>query len=143
SPTPPQPNTATIDPGATRAVFNAAPTPVVTPQPIKAARSNGRSSRTRTMALLCTSIFSAYADKLANWLTVEPFHRSLGAASLGPPGRVDHRCVLPVRQYSHWPQNTDKQPMTWSPGLNSVTRGPTSSTTPAASWPRMAGDGKS
>ena len=58
-PTPPQPNTATVEPGSTRAVFRAAPTPVVTPQPMRAARSNGMSSRTFTIAFWWTSIFSA------------------------------------------------------------------------------------
>ncbi len=38
-PTPPQPNTATDEPGLTFAVLNTAPTPVVTAQPTRAARS--------------------------------------------------------------------------------------------------------
>ena len=59
SPTPPQPKTATVEPGSMRAVFSTAPTPVVTPQPMSAARSSGMSSRIFTSALLCTSIFSA------------------------------------------------------------------------------------
>src|SRR5258706_287958 len=41
SPTPPQPNTATVEPGSTLAVLNTAPTPVVTAQPTSAARSSG------------------------------------------------------------------------------------------------------
>ncbi len=41
SPTPPQPKTATEEPGSTRAVLNTAPTPVVTPQPTSAAQSSG------------------------------------------------------------------------------------------------------
>ena len=41
SPTPPQPITATVLPGSTLAVWITAPTPVVTPQPINAARSSG------------------------------------------------------------------------------------------------------
>ena len=40
-PTPPQPNTATDEPGSTFAVLNTAPTPVVTAQPTSAARSSG------------------------------------------------------------------------------------------------------
>ena len=59
SPTPPQPKTATVEPGSIRAVFSAAPTPVVTPQPMRAARSSGMSSRTFTSAFWWTSIFSA------------------------------------------------------------------------------------
>ena len=38
-PTPPQPNTTTDEPGATLAVLMAAPTPVVTPQPMSEATS--------------------------------------------------------------------------------------------------------
>ena len=34
SPTPPAPNTATVEPGSTLAVLSTAPTPVVTPQPM-------------------------------------------------------------------------------------------------------------
>ena len=41
----------------------------------------------------------------------------------------------------HGPQKTERHAITWSPGLNSVTCGPTSSTIPAASWPRIAGAG--
>ena len=43
-PTPPQPNTATRSPGATRAVRHAAHTPVVTAQPTSAATANGTSA---------------------------------------------------------------------------------------------------
>ena len=43
-PTPPQPMTATDEPASTSAVLMAAPRPVVTPQPISAAMSNGTSS---------------------------------------------------------------------------------------------------
>ena len=50
SPTPPHPITATVEPGSTLAVLNTAPTPVVTPQPIRAARSSGMSSRIFTSA---------------------------------------------------------------------------------------------
>src|SRR5918998_250564 len=39
-PTPPQPKTATDEPGSTLAVLKTAPTPVVTPQPTSAAQSS-------------------------------------------------------------------------------------------------------
>ena len=39
-PTPPQPMTATVAPGCTCAVLSAAPTPVVTPQPMSASWSS-------------------------------------------------------------------------------------------------------
>ena len=40
-PMPPAPKTATVEPGSILAVLNTAPTPVVTPHPISAARSRG------------------------------------------------------------------------------------------------------
>ena len=43
-PTPPHPMTAQVEPGVTLAVLMAAPTPVVTPQPMSEAISNGTSS---------------------------------------------------------------------------------------------------
>ena len=45
-PTPPQPTTATLEPGTILAVLTAAPTPVVTPQPMSASCSSGRSVST-------------------------------------------------------------------------------------------------
>ena len=45
-PTPPQPITHTDEPGRMRAVLIAAPTPVVTPQPISATTSSGISGST-------------------------------------------------------------------------------------------------
>ena len=48
-PTPPQPMTATVEPGSTSAVLSAAPTPVVTPQPISASCSSGTSVSTLTI----------------------------------------------------------------------------------------------
>ena len=47
-PTPPQPRTATVEPGRTSAVLSAAPTPVVTPQPISESCSAGTSVSTLT-----------------------------------------------------------------------------------------------
>ena len=58
-PMPPAPKTATVEPGSTFAVFSTAPTPVMTPQPMSAARSSGMSSRIFTTAFSCSSIFSA------------------------------------------------------------------------------------
>ena len=46
SPTPPSPITATDDPARTSAVLSAAPTPVVTQQPMSAATSGGVPSGT-------------------------------------------------------------------------------------------------
>ena len=57
-PTPPQPKTTTDDPGVTLAQFTAAPTPVVTPQPMRAAISKGTSS---SMAIAARSWMVAYS----------------------------------------------------------------------------------
>ena len=49
-PTPPQPNTTTVEPGSTLAVLMAAPTPVMTPQPISEAISSGTEASIGTTA---------------------------------------------------------------------------------------------
>ena len=51
--------TATVEPGSIFAVLSTAPTPVVTPHPMSAARSSGMSSLIFTSAFSCSSIFSA------------------------------------------------------------------------------------
>ena len=57
-PTPPQPITATLAPGVTPAVLNAAPSPVVTPHPRSASSSSGRSVSTATTEASSTTIAS-------------------------------------------------------------------------------------
>ena len=59
SPTPPQPQTATVEPGRTAAVLTAAPTPVVTPQPMRAADWNGTSFAIATTLIEGTTAYSA------------------------------------------------------------------------------------
>ena len=66
-PMPPQPITATVAPGSTLAALKTAPTPVMTPQPTSAARSNGMSSSTFTIEFSCTSICSPNDDRLNAW----------------------------------------------------------------------------
>ena len=56
-----------------------------------------------------------------------------------PP--TSHRFECPVAQGGHFPQAGTKPSTTWSPGARPVTPGPTSSTTPAPSWPPMTGRG--
>ena len=73
SPTPPQPITATVEPGSTLAALNTAPTPVITPQPTSAARSSGISGSIFTIEFSCTSICSAKEDRLRNWFMCSPF----------------------------------------------------------------------
>ena len=80
-PTPPQPKTATVEPGSTFAVLSAAPTPVVTPQPISAARSSGMSSRIFTTRVLVHQHLLGVAAR--GWRTGAPACRS--SVSLGVP----------------------------------------------------------
>src|SRR3954447_25119576 len=110
-PTPPQPITTTVSPGATFAVFTTAPYPVMTPQPINAARSSGMSLRILTIAFSCTSICSANEDRFRNWLS---FSDRAHDSRLDCPGNIltvvsVHNTVRPVVQLSQVPQNTDRQ----------------------------------
>ena len=112
-PTPPHAITAQVLPGSIRAVLSTAPTPVVTPQPISAARSSGMSLRIFTSERSWVSICSANEDRFANWSTTSPFfdRRGLDPAArcrLAPP----HRCGLPRRHISHVPHHAEMQPIT-------------------------------
>ena len=143
SPTPPQPITATVSPGRTLAVWVTAPMPVVTAQPIRAARSSGMSLRMAVQACSCTSMCSAKADRFRYWVMAAPSGSdSRGGSSLprwvSGLGQSD---MWPVRQYSQWPQKADRQVTTWSPTFTVRTSEPTFSTIPAASWPSTAGRG--
>src|SRR5919197_6512969 len=69
SPTPPQPNTATDEPGTTLAVLKTAPTPVVTPQPTSAARSSGIFGSIFTRLSTCTVAYSAMTPQPENTLS--------------------------------------------------------------------------
>ncbi len=70
SPIPPQPMTATVDPGATFAVLNTAPTPVVTAQPISAARSSGMSSRIFTSAARSSGMSFVIFTMAFSWISI-------------------------------------------------------------------------
>ena len=140
-PTPPQPMTATVDPGRTRAVLSAAPTPVVTPQPIRASCSGGRSVSTLTTEDSSTVIASAKVPRpvmqLA-WLPSE--RRTLGVTLM--PSEVSQRFDWSRRQNQHEPQAGTKLATTVSPTATRWTSRPTSSTSPVPSWPRTVGGGK-
>ena len=117
-PTPPQPMTATVEPAGTRAVLITAPTPVMTPQPTSVARSSGMSRSIFTSAFSCTTICSAKAERLRNWcISSPPFQDS----RRDWPGTIftsvfSHSTVRPEVHCWQAPQNTDRQPITWSPG---------------------------
>ena len=67
SPTAPQPITATEAPGCTGATRVAAPTPVITPQPIRQARSNGISRGTRIAPECGTTAYWACEETTEKW----------------------------------------------------------------------------
>ena len=52
---------------------------------------------------------------------------------------TSHRLECPRAHDGHFPHAGMNPNTTWSPGARSVTPGPTSSTTPAPSWPPMIG----
>ena len=79
---------------------------------------------------------------LANWLIVVSPCLSLGG-SVGArtTSAREQSTIRPLKHLSQWPQNTERQVMTRSPGFRYVTWSPTASTVPAASWPKMMGIG--
>ena len=90
-PTPPAPKTATVDPGSTRAVLRAAPRPVVTLQPMRAARESAISSPIFTRAFSVEQHLLGVAGDVREllyrlaflgkprWLSLGT-HRAVGAA---------------------------------------------------------------
>ena len=121
SPMPPPPITATVEPGSTLAVLNTAPSPVVTPQPMSAARSSGMSLSIFTSACSCTSICSAKLDRSKNWCTGVPSWCRRGGcrrAHAAVSDLFEHSDRWPVRQCSQLPQYTDRHVITWSPGCD-------------------------
>ena len=93
-------------------MFSAAPIPVVTPQPISAAASNGTSLSIRTTPLSCRSICSANPPMCSNCTTGSPFSESRDGSSGERAGRSMQRNVSPVRHRSQRPQKADRQAMT-------------------------------
>ena len=61
-PTAPQPITTTEEPGATWALRTAAPTPVMTPQPMRQARSKAISFGTGIAPDSGTTVYSAWVE---------------------------------------------------------------------------------
>ena len=110
---PPQPITATVLPGSTLAAWNTAPTPVMTPQPTRAARSSGMSWVDLHHRVLVHQHLLGEGRQVERLVERLPVPRSRRAA----PGSsftsvLSQRLGWPVMQYSHSPQNTDRQVMT-------------------------------
>ena len=106
-PTPPQPNTATLEPGSTRAVLNTAPTPVVTAQPTSAARSRGIFGSILTRLSTDRVAYSAITpqpEKMPSGLPARSFTRGVpsgGVVSALPCST--HSTGRPLEQKRHLP----------------------------------------
>src|SRR5688572_8437333 len=142
-PTPPQPITTTVSPGCTRALKTAAPTPVVTLQPISASTGKSSDAGAGTQPISGTTAYSAKHATLPMWAQSWPAsvcRREVLSYSL-PLVRAcsSQRCGRPLSQEWQWPQFGTKLRMTRSPGLAIVTPSPTAWTVPDPSWPSTAG----
>ena len=133
---PPQPITATVSPGRTWAVLITAPTPVVTPQPISAARSSGMSLRISTQRVLVHEHLlgerrevGELADRVAVRAAAAP--RSARAAPRPVPQSDSGRREAVLAVAAEDRQAGDHV----IAGLHVRTCEPTASTTPADSWP--------
>ena len=115
----------------------------MTPQPTSVARSSGTSGSIFTSAFSWTTICSAKAERFMNWFIGSPprqdSRRDMPGISL--TSVFSQRFGCPVVHCEQPPQNTDKQPMTWSPGFKYETSLPAASTTPATSCPSTTGRG--
>ena len=106
-PTPPQPSTATLSPGRTCEVWIAAPTPVITPQPMRAARSRGMSLRIATHGVLVHQHLFGERRQVELRPSASRRRDRRGASSLPAAGGGPGRCTgwrWPVRHWSQWPQ---------------------------------------
>src|SRR5947209_9887460 len=138
-PMPPMPNTATLSPYETLARLSTAPTPVITAQPTRAADSSGTSSGIFTAWRSSTTVRSTKAETLAK---AKAFSPSMVNGLVSLPMLLAHIVGCPDSQAGQSPQLDSVENTTWSPGWRVVTWSPTSSTTPAASWPSTTGGGK-
>ncbi len=138
-PMPPRPKTAMVAPVSTLARFTTAPKPVMMPQPISAAQSNG--TRGSMGMALCsrTTVRSTKQEVLANEYACTPLTVN-GLLSFGL-GALRHCVGLPTSQAGQRPQCDRVESTTVSPSFTLVTPGPTASTIPAPSCPRTTGTG--
>ncbi len=121
-------------------MFSAAPTPVVTPQPISASCESGRSVSIFTTFAWLHVIWSAKVPSPVMLMATLPSARvAFGMPNTSPP--IAQRLLWPWRHQKQLPHAGTNDAMTWSPTATRVTSGPTHSTMPAPSWPRMHGDG--
>ena len=120
APTPPQPNTATLSPGATWPVWMAAPIPAMTPQPSRPAASG------RTLG---TSVHWPAATRVRSANAPIPNAGDNGVPSFSVMGWVALKVAkqywgLPLRHARHVPQTARQLSTTNAPGLRPATSGP-------------------
>ncbi len=101
SPTPPQPTTATVSPGAMSAVFSAAPTPVSTPQPIRAATLRSRSAGILMALTAGITLSSENVPAAAIWCSGWPAEVNRVVPSSRHPMAT---LMLVASQISGWPR---------------------------------------
>ena len=135
SPTPPQPNTATLSPRPTSPVNMAAPRPAITPQPSRPTASGRADGSTLVAWPAATRVFSAKAPMPRAGDSSTPssviFWVALWVAK--------QYCGRPRLHDRHSPHTARQFRTTKSPGTRSVTSGPTDSMIPAASCPSRNG----
>ena len=138
-PTPPHPKTTTFEPGWTFAVLMAAPTPVVTPQPMSEAISNGTSASILTAPSTGIVRYSANVPVPAMPRSGSPLRVKRGW-NAEPNWISVHRWgdLRPV-QLMQRPHGGDQATITWSPSATVSTPSPTAEMIPAPSCPRTHG----
>ncbi len=147
-PTPPHPTTTTVSPGRTLARSTAEPNPVEMPQLIRAAALSDASGSIFTSDASLTTMWSANVPSWVIRLTLASprWCRQVMSLIIGP-ARVNmprsHRCWRPEAHQKQVPQAGMKAAATWSPTATVSTPSPTSTTTPAPSWPPMHGKSES
>ena len=137
-PTPPSPNTATSIPGSTLASNSAAPTPVAMPHPSSAACSNDSAGSMGIAPVAGTTTYGQNEPTRRKGTTGAPSRSRWTRGSAVPRG-CSHHGSRPRRQFRQRPQGTLKEITTDVPGASPSTPVPTSSTTPASSWPSTTG----
>ena len=138
SPTPPQPITTTLLPASMRAVLVTAPTPVITPQPSRAALAIGIVSGMATTWEPSTTASSAKVPVRRPCTRLWPAASARGRVP-SMPNEPEQFTGIPRTQSWHEPQLRISETTTASPTATWSTPPPTSITSPAASWPYTAG----
>ena len=136
SPTPPQPNTATLSPRPTSPVNIAAPRPAITPHPSRPTAAGSALGSTFVAWPAATSVFSANAPMPSAGVSSVPSASVIFCVALCVEKQYQGR---PRRHDRHSPQTARQLRTTKSPGATPVTPSPTASTMPAASWPSRNG----